>query len=71
MKTATLNPLSPREIEILSFIAKEWTSEEIAVKLSISIKTVGNHRQNILAKCQCKTSIGLTKYAISQGLIKL
>jgi DNA-binding NarL/FixJ family response regulator len=63
--------LSSREKEILILIAQEYSSEEIGEKLFISAKTVGHHRQSVLIKCQCKTSIGLTKYAISAGLVKL
>ena len=63
--------LSKREVEILCLIAQEYSSEQIADKLFISIKTVGNHRQNILEKCNCKTSIGLVKYAIKNNLISI
>jgi DNA-binding NarL/FixJ family response regulator len=67
----SLVQLSEREKEILILIAKEFSSEQIAEKLFISIKTVGNHRQNILAKCDCKSSVGLVKYAIKAGLISI
>jgi DNA-binding NarL/FixJ family response regulator len=67
----SLVQLSDREKEILILIAKEFSSEQIAEKLFISIKTVGNHRQNILAKCDCKSSVGLVKYAIKAGLISI
>ncbi|TZF86131.1 response regulator transcription factor (plasmid) [Pedobacter sp. BS3] len=63
-----LNNLSAREKEVLSLIVKELTSEEIAQKLFISKKTVDNHRQNLFAKCNCKSTIGLVKYAIKNGL---
>lgn len=63
--------LTEREKEILILIAKENSSESIAEKLFISIKTVGHHRQSILAKCNCKTQVGLVKYAIKTGLISL
>lgn len=66
-----LAQLSEREKEILILIAKEFSSEQIAEKLFISIKTVGNHRQNILAKCDCKSSVGLVKYAIKARLISV
>jgi DNA-binding NarL/FixJ family response regulator len=66
-----LAQLSEREKEILILIAKEFSSEQIAEKLFISIKTVGNHRQNILAKCDCKSSVGLVKYAIKASLISI
>lgn len=63
-----LNVLSPREKEVLSLIVKEFTSEEIAEKLFISKKTVDNHRQNLFAKCNCKSTVGLVKYAIKHGI---
>lgn len=60
--------LSTREKEVLALIIREYTSAEIADKLFISKKTVDNHRQNILTKTNCKTTIGLVKYAIRNGL---
>ena len=63
-----LNVLSPREKEILALIVKEFTSEEIAEKLFISKKTVDNHRQHLFIKCNCKSTVGLVKYAIANGL---
>jgi len=63
-----LNVLSPREKEILALIVKELTSEEIGEKLFISKKTVDNHRQHLFTKCNCKSTVGLVKYAIANGL---
>ena|SRR6218665_64594 len=60
--------LSVREKEILGLIVKEFTSEEIAEKLFISKKTVDNHRQHILEKTNCKSTVGLVKFAIKLGL---
>lgn len=60
--------LSEREREILSLIVKELTSEQIAEKLFISKKTVDNHRTNILEKTGCKSTIGLVKYALNNGI---
>jgi len=63
-----LAALSAREREILSLIVKELTSEEIAQRLFISKKTVDNHRANILEKTACRSTIGLVKYAIKNGI---
>lgn len=60
--------VSPREKEILNLIVKELTSQEIADKLFISKKTVDKHRQNLFVKCNCKTTIGLVKFAIKNSL---
>jgi DNA-binding NarL/FixJ family response regulator len=63
--------LSEREIEVLKMLCKEYSSEEIAGKLFLSVKTIGYHRQNLLQKCDCKSSIGLVKYAIRHGFVEL
>ncbi len=60
--------LSERETEILSLIMQEYSSEEIAEKLFISKRTVDTHRKNILQKTNCKTLVGLIKYAYEHGI---
>jgi DNA-binding NarL/FixJ family response regulator len=63
-----LSTLTAREKEVLTLIVNENTSEEIADKLFISKKTVDNHRQHLLEKCNCRSTVGLVKYAIKNGL---
>lgn len=63
-----LRGLSSREIEVLKLIVNECTSEEIAEKLFISKKTVDNHRQHLLEKTNCRSTVGLVKFAIKSGL---
>jgi len=63
--------LTPREQEVLTHIAEDHTNQEIANLLSISVKTVERHRENIMTKLNLHTRIELTKYAIRKGLIKL
>ena len=65
---ATLH-LSTREREILQLIAEGRAGKEIAFLLSISIKTVAFHRENIKKKLGLGTTAELTKHAIEQGLI--
>ena len=67
-KDDVLRLLTNREMEILLLIVKEQTSEEIANTLFISKKTVDNHRANMLEKTGCKTTVGLVKWAIRNGL---
>lgn len=64
-----LGVLSSRELEVLKFIASEYTNEEISQRLSISKRTVDTHRQNILHKLHVKNTAGLIRYAIKQGLV--
>lgn len=68
MQEEKLVLLSTREKEILSLIVKELTSEEIADALFISKKTVDNHRRHILEKTNCKSTVGLVKFAVKYGL---
>lgn len=63
--------LSPREIEVLTLVAKEYTNEQIAEKLFISERTVEAHRRNIFIKTKTKSIVGLIKFAINKGLIEI
>lgn len=64
------NPLlSPREIEIITLIALEYSGKEISEKLFISSHTVETHRKNIMKKLNIKSTIGLVKYALKNNLI--
>ena len=65
---ATLR-LSAREREILQLIAEGRAAKEIAFHLTISVKTVAFHRENIKRKLGLGTTAELTKHAIEQGLI--
>lgn len=62
--------LSQREKEILKLIIAEYSSSRIAEELEISVRTVDTHRKNISRKLQTKSLIGLTKFAIKEGMIK-
>jgi DNA-binding NarL/FixJ family response regulator len=63
--------LTKREIEILSLIAKEYTTSQIAEMLYISERTVETHRKNIFSKTKARSIIGLSKFAIQYGYISL
>jgi DNA-binding NarL/FixJ family response regulator len=65
-----LEPLSPRELEVLKLIAEGSSSKEIAATLVLSIKTVERHRANILRKLGMRDRVDLTRYAIRRGLIE-
>ncbi|HQZ23667.1 MAG TPA: response regulator transcription factor [Flavobacterium sp.] len=61
--------LTVREKEILNLIIQEFTTEEIAVKLFVSTKTVESHRSNLIQKLGVKNSAGLVRVAFEKGLI--
>jgi DNA-binding NarL/FixJ family response regulator len=65
-----LEPLTPRELEILKLIAEAHSTKEIAKLLVISPKTVERHRANILEKLGMRDRVELTRYAIRRGLIE-
>jgi DNA-binding NarL/FixJ family response regulator len=62
--------ITRREMEILQLTCLQYTAEEIAEKLFISIKTVNGHRTNLLQKTGTRNVAGLVYYAVSKGLIE-
>jgi DNA-binding NarL/FixJ family response regulator len=64
------DPLTPRELEIVKLIAEAWTSDQIALELQITRRTVDRHRENILAKLGMRDRVELTRYAIRRGLVE-
>jgi two-component system response regulator NreC len=61
--------LTPREREVLTYIAEGYTNREIAEELVISHKTVDRHRENIMRKLNLHSRVELVKYAIEKGFI--
>lgn len=57
-------PITPREKEILQLIVREYSNQEVADDLSISIRTVEAHKRNIIGKTGCKNTAGLVVYAL-------
>jgi DNA-binding NarL/FixJ family response regulator len=62
--------LSSREMEVLQLIAEGQANKQIAEQLAISVKTVEKHRQNVMNKLSIHDTAGLTRYAISAGIIE-
>jgi len=60
--------LTEREREVLQLIAEGFSNKQIAERLTLSAKTVGTHREHIMAKLDIHTVAGLTKHAIQLGL---
>jgi len=68
-KGSLLQDLSPREFEILLFIAEGLSTVDIASRLSLSPKTVGNHHYHILKKMHVTTKAELIRFTIQAGII--
>jgi DNA-binding NarL/FixJ family response regulator len=64
------NRLSSREMEVLQRIAEGQPNKQVAAELGISLKTVEKHRQNLMSKLDIHDTAGLTRYAISTGIIE-
>src|SRR5258708_2171906 len=62
--------LTDREREILQLVAESHSTKEIASKLGISVKTVDNHRTNLMRKLNLHDVASLTRYALEIGLIE-
>lgn len=62
--------LTSRESELLQLIAEGYVNKQIASDLKISIKTVEKHRQHLMEKLNIHEIAGLTRYAISAGVIE-
>jgi DNA-binding NarL/FixJ family response regulator len=63
--------LTDREKDIVLCVCDEMGSREIAEKLSISVKTVETHRNNIMHKLGTKSISGVILYAIRMGWVVL
>ncbi len=67
----TSEPLTEREVEILKFVARGMTNQEIATTLVLSQRTVANHVASILGKLHLANRTQATLYALREGLAKL
>jgi DNA-binding NarL/FixJ family response regulator len=64
-----IETLTDREREILKLVAESHSTKEIAQKLGISVKTVDNHRTNLMRKLDLHDVASLTRYSLEIGLI--
>lgn len=62
--------LTAREAEVLHLIAQGRANKQIAADLGISIKTVEKHRQQVMNKLGIHDVAGLTRHAISKGIVQ-
>jgi DNA-binding NarL/FixJ family response regulator len=69
--TSNDKTLTSREREVLVQIAEGLSNKEIASRLGVGVRTVETHRERIMRKLDIHSVAGLTKFAISQGLVSL
>lgn len=60
--------LSPRQLEVVAWIAAGLTTKEIAGKLGVAVRTAETHRAAILRRLEFRSSTLLVRYAIERGI---
>ena len=68
---AFVSPLTPRETEILTYMAQGYFNKQIAAALNISEQTIKNHITSILRKLDANARTEAVVTAIKKGLISL
>lgn len=68
-EVAKIEPLTERELQILTLTAKGFTNKAIGIQLSISDRTVQNHLANIFQKMNAESRTEAVMRAVSLGLI--
>jgi DNA-binding NarL/FixJ family response regulator len=61
--------LTERELAVLTLIAAEQSSAEIADQLCVSLSTVETHRRHLIQKLGVRNMAGLVKFAVKHGLV--
>jgi DNA-binding NarL/FixJ family response regulator len=64
-----LSSLTPREREILLFMARGISVKETASQLTLSPDTVKVHRHRVLRKLELRDAVAATHFALAHGLI--
>jgi two-component system response regulator NreC len=64
-----VNILSDREQQVLKFVAQGYSSQEIAKRIFVSVKTVETYRARVADKLGLRTRRELVRYAIRMGLL--
>ena len=62
--------LTSREMEVFQLIAEGKANKQIAAELGIGIKTIERHREHLMEKLNIHGIAGLTRHAISAGIIE-
>lgn len=61
--------LSDRELQVLRLVARGYSSQQIADKIFVSVKTVETYRSRLAAKTGLRTRSDVVRYAIQMGLL--
>ena len=59
--------MSERELHVIRQVARGYTNQEVAEKLSLSVKTVETYRARAMEKLGLTSRAALVRYAMEQG----
>jgi DNA-binding NarL/FixJ family response regulator len=63
--------LTPREREVIQLVAEGKSTKEVALALSLSVKTAETHRTNLMRKLDLHSVAALTLYAVRNGIVQI
>lgn len=70
-RSVLVEALTPREVDVLRLLAKGNTNKQIAGLLSLSVRTVENHRANLMGKLGFSSRVELMNYAEEHQLLHI
>ena len=62
-------PFSPRELEVLRLVMTDYSNQQIAEQLCLSVRTVESHRRALLQKTGTRSLVGLVVQAVRAGWV--
>jgi two-component system, NarL family, response regulator NreC len=65
-----VDPLTPRERQVLQMVGEGRSTKDVAAILGISTKTAESHRARLMRKLDIHETAGLVRYAIRRGLVQ-
>jgi len=67
--TRPINILSRRELQVLSLVARGYTSAEIAKQIFVGVKTIETYRSRLAEKLGLRTRSDVIRFAVQMGLL--
>jgi DNA-binding NarL/FixJ family response regulator len=67
----SLSDFNEREIEVLRLVCQEYSNQEIADKICLSVRTVEGYRARLFEKTKSKNLVGLVIFAVKTGIINV
>jgi two-component system response regulator NreC len=71
-KTGSIRPvniLSRRELQVLTLVARGYTSQEIAKQIAVGVKTIETYRSRLTEKLGLRTRSDVIRFAVQTGLL--